>query len=395
MPTALKPETAIVGIGATEFSKNSGRSELRLALEAVTLALADAAIDPAEVGGLVSFAMDPSDEVAVARNLGVQDLSFFVRTPGGGGGASGAVALAALGVANGIADVVVCFRAMNERSGHRFGQPAAAGAAPPQRNPPTRDVDRSWNVPFGMVTAASMTAPVARRYMHQYGATSEDFGLVSVNARKFAATNPAAWFYEKPITLEDHQNSRMIADPLRLFDCCQESDGAVAIVVTSLERARDLPQPPVAILAGAQGSGPNSVTVAQPYRENLARAVDLEVIAKQLWAQSGLKPADMDLANCYDNFTPAVLMQLEALGFCGLGEAPAFIRDEGIGLDGRLPVNTNGGQIGEAYIHGFNGIAEVVRQLRGTAVNQVPNAKRGVVISGLHSVDSGLVLGRV
>ena len=393
VPAAFKPQTAIVGIGATEFSKNSGRSELRLALEAVTAALADAAIDPLEVDGLVSFSMDPSDEVAVARNLGVRDLTYFVRTPGGGGGACGTVALASLGIATGMANVVVCYRAMNERSGHRFGQPGAA-AAPPQRNPPSRDIDRSWNVPFGMVTAASMTAPVARRYMHQYGATSEDFGLVSVNARNFAATNPAAWFYEKPITLDDHQNSRMIADPLRLLDCCQESDGAVALVVTSLERAKDLPQPPVAILASAQGSGPNSFTVAQPYRENLARAVDVEVIAKQLWAQSGLKPQDMDLANCYDHFTPAVLMQLEGLGFCGLGEAAGFIRDEGIGLDGRLPVNTNGGQIGEAYIHGFNGIAEVVRQLRGTAVNQVPNARHAAVISGIHAVDSGLILGR-
>jgi acetyl-CoA acetyltransferase len=245
-----------------------------------------------------------------------------------------------------------------------------------------------------MMTAASQMAQTARRYLYEYGGTSEDFGLVSVSDRTYAATNPKAWFYQRPITLDDHQESRIISDPLHLFDCCQESDGAVALVVTSLERARDLPQPPVAILGAAQGLGPMYVSMAQAYRQRMTQLADTQEVADQLWRQSGLKPADMDVANIYDHFSPSVLMSLEALGFCGPGEAAAFIRDEGIGLDGRLPLNTNGGQLGEAYIHGFNGIAEAVRQLRGSAVNQVPNAEHAVVTSGSHVPTSGLVLSR-
>jgi acetyl-CoA acetyltransferase len=234
----------------------------------------------------------------------------------------------------------------------------------------------------------------ARRYMHQYGATSEDFGLISVSGRAYAATNPKAWFYGRPITMEDHQNSRLISDPLRLLDCCQESDGAVALVVTSTERARDLAQPVVEILGAAQGLGPRWSGISLIERVNMAEAADTAIVAKQLWEQSGLSPADIDVANIYDHFTPSVLMVLEALGFCGPGEAPAFIRAAGIGLDGKLPLNTNGGQLGEAYIHGYNGIAEAVRQVRGTAVNQVVGAQRAIVTSGSHTPTSGLILGQ-
>jgi acetyl-CoA acetyltransferase len=237
-------------------------------------------------------------------------------------------------------------------------------------------------------------AMTARRYMHQYGATSADFGLISVSTRAYAATNPKAWFYGKPITMEDHQNSRLISDPLRLLDCCQESDGGVALVVTSTERARDLAQPVVEILGAAQGIGPRWSGISFIERANIAEVADTAIVGKQLWAQSGLSPADIDVASIYDHFTPSVLMTLEALGFCGLGEAPAFIREAGIGLDGKLPLNTNGGQLGEAYIHGYNGIAEAVRQVRGTAVNQVAGAQRAIATSGSHTPTSGLILGR-
>jgi len=383
--------SAIAGIGATEFSKNSGRSELRLAVEAITAALADAGLPPHSVGGLACYAMDNNDPAAVARNLGLDAVTFFVQTPGGGGGACGTVALASLAVRSGIADVVVCYRAMNERSGHRFGQPMTST---PGSMANSFQVDLSWVAPFGLGTPASQMAMSARRYMHQYGATSEDFGLISVSDRAYAAANPAAWFYQRPITIEDHQNSRVISDPLRLLDCCQESDGAVALVITSVERARDLRQPVVEILGAAQGLGPRWSGMALTERADMAAAADTAVVAGQLWSQSGLSQADIDVANIYDHFTPSVLMTLEALGFCGPGEAPAFIREEGIGPDGRLPLNTNGGQLGEAYIHGYNGIAEVVRQLRGTAVNQVAGARHGVVTSGSHVPTSGLVLGR-
>jgi acetyl-CoA acetyltransferase len=376
-------------MGSTEFSKDSGRSELRLAVEAISQALDDAGIDPGEVNGLTSFAMDNNEMTSVARNLGVPELQFFAQTPWGGGGGCGTIALAAASIAGGQSDVVVCYRAMNERSQQRFGQPPAGS---PTGLATGRALDNAWTQPFGIATAAGMMALSARRYMHEYGATSEDFGRVAVQSRDFASTNPAAWFYERPITLEDHQASRMIADPLRLFDCCQESDGAVAFVLTSAERAARLKQPTVTVRAASQGTGGNQVQMASPYRASLTTAQDTEVVGRQLWAQSGLAPSVMDLAIIYDHFSFAVLMQLEALGFCRPGEAAAYVRSGAIGRDGELPVNTNGGQLGEAYIHGFNGIAEAVRQLRGTAVNQVAGATKALVTSGSHVPTSGLIL---
>jgi acetyl-CoA acetyltransferase len=380
---------AIVGIGATDFSKHSGRSELRLAVEAITAAAADSGVRPEDIDGLCCFKSDNSDEDAVARSLGIPALKFFSRTSAGGGGGCGTLAHAAMAIACGQAELVVCYRGMNERSQYRYGQPRKFAGGVPD----SRAIDISWSSPFGMASPAAAMAQSARRYMYQYGATSEDFGRVSVIQRGYAATNPNAFFYKKPITLEDHQTSRMIADPIRLLDCCMESDGAVAIVVASLERSQDLQNPPVEVLAAAQGMGPMQVDIATLYRENIAFAEETAVMGSQLWAKSRLAPQDIDLAIIYDHFTPAVLMQLEALGFCGVGEAPDFLRSGGMQIDGPLPVNTNGGQLGEAYIHGFNGIAEAVRQLRGTAVNQVGGATRALVTSGSHVPTSGVILG--
>jgi acetyl-CoA acetyltransferase len=230
--------------------------------------------------------------------------------------------------------------------------------------------------------------------MHEYGATSEDFGRVSVADRHHAATNPKAWFYEQPITLEDHQQSRWIAEPLHLLDCCQESDGAQALVVTSLERARDLPNPPAVIAAAAQGASKGQEMMTSYYRDDMTGLPEMGLVARQLWAMSGLGPADIQTAVIYDHFTPFVLCQLEEFGFCDRGEAKDFIRDGGIHLGGRLPVNTHGGQLGEAYIHGMNGIAEGVRQVRGTAVNQVPGSENVLVTAGTGVPTSGLILSR-
>jgi acetyl-CoA acetyltransferase len=382
-------KAAIVGIGATEFSKESGRSELQLSAEATKAALADAGLTPAEVDGLVTFTMDTSSEIALARELGIPELRFFSRVNYGGGAACGTVLHAAMAVATGVADVVVCYRGFNERSGSRFGQVSVAAAT--QVN--TNGLDNAWTYPMGLGTPAATVAMFARRYMHEYGATSEDFGRVAVADRKHAATNPNAWFHGKPITLEDHQASRMIADPLHLLDCCQESDGAVALVVTSAERARDLPQPPATIRAAAQGSGPDQFVMTSYYRDQIGLQ-EMGLVGRELWRQSGLRPQDMDTAVLYDHFTPFVLMQLEELGFCGRGEAKDFVADGAIELGGRLPLNTHGGQLGEAYIHGMNGIAEGVRQMRGTSVNQVADAQHVLVTAGTGVPTSGLVLGR-
>ena len=379
---------AIVGIGATEFSKDSGRSELQLAAEAVRAALADAAIPPSEVDGLVTFAMDGNDEIAVARELGMGELRFFSRIGYGGGAACATVQQAAMAVATGIADVVVCYRALNERSGRRFGQVSRAAVTAPTSS----GVDNGWHYPVGLGTPAATVAMVARRYLHTYGATTEDFGRVAVADRRHAATNPHAWFYGRPITLAEHQASRWIAEPLRLLDCCQESDGAVAVVVTGPARARDTPNGSAVILAAAQGSGADQFVMTSYYRDDLTGLPEMGVVARQLWAQAGIGPADVRVAVLYDHFTPYVLLQLEELGFCPRGEARHFIADGAIELGGALPVNPHGGQLGEAYIHGMNGIAEGVRQVRGTAANQVEGAGPVLVTAGTGVPTSGLIL---
>jgi acetyl-CoA acetyltransferase len=384
----LSGRAAIAGIGATEFSKDSGRSELRLAAEAARAALADAGLEPSDVDGLVTFTMDGNAEIALARELGVPELTFFSRINYGGGAACATVQQAAMAVATGIAEVVVCYRAFNERSGHRFGQVSTAAASMPTSS----GLDNAWSYPMGLGTPAATVAMFARRYMHTYGATSEDFGRVAVADRRHAATNPNAWFHGRPITLEEHQASRWVAEPLHLLDCCQESDGGVALVVTSAERARDLPAPPALITGAAQGSGSDQYIMTSYYRDDLTGLPEMGVVGRQLWRQSGIGPTEVDVAVLYDHFTPFVLVQLEELGFCPRGDARHFIADGAIELDGRLPLNPHGGQLGEAYIHGMNGIAEAVRQIRGSAANQVSGVDHVLVTAGTGVPTSGLVL---
>ncbi len=379
---SLGGRAAVVGIGATEFSKDSGRSELKLAVEAVHAALDDAGLAPADVDGLVTFTMDTNPEITVAQATGMGELSFFSRVHYGGGAACATVQQAALAVATGVAEVVVCYRAFNERSGRRFGsgvqhrEPSAEGAA------------LGWSLPFGLLTPASWVAMAAQRYLHTYRLTPEAFGHVAVTGRRHAANNPAAYFHGKPITLADHAASRWIVEPLRLLDCCQETDGGQAIVVTTVERARDLRQRPAVITAAAQGAGRRQEAMTSFYRDELASLPEMGVVARQLWRTSGLTPAEIDVAILYDHFTPFVLMQLEEFGFCAPGEAADFVAADGV------PLNTHGGQLGEAYLHGMNGIAEAVRQLRGSSVNQRSDAAHVLVTAGTGVPTSGLILGR-
>ncbi|WP_411134478.1 lipid-transfer protein [Streptomyces sp. C10] len=380
-PDSLGGRAAIAGIGATEFSKDSGRSELQLAVEAVRAALDDAGLTPADVDGLVTFTMDTNPEITVAQAAGIGELSFFSRVHYGGGAACATVQQAALAVATGIAEVVVCYRAFNERSGRRFGSGVQ------QREPSAEGAALGWNLPFGLLTPASWVAMAAQRYLHTYGLTPDAFGPVAVTDRRYAARNPAAYFHNKPITLADHAASRWIVEPLRLLDCCQETDGAQAIVVTSPERARALPQPPALITAAAQGAGRAQEQMTSFYRDGLTGLPEMNVVARQLWRTAGLTPAEIDVAILYDHFTPFVLMQLEEFGFCAPGEASDFVAAD------TLPLNTHGGQLGEAYLHGMNGIAEAVRQLRGTSVNQAGTPAHVLVTAGTGVPTSGLVLG--
>ncbi len=385
----LGGKASIVGIGATEFSKESGRSEMSLASEAVAAAITDAGLKPSDIDGMVTYSTDNNPDVEIARHVGIGSLRHFSRVHYGGGAACGTIVMAAMAVATGVADAVVCYRAFNERSGRRFG----AGVQDLPNAATAERAQFSWTTPAGQLTPASWVAMVARRYMHLYGATSADFGRVAVAGRRHAANNPAAWFYNDPITLEDHQASRWIVDPLHLLDCCQESDGGQALVVTSAERARDLPNTPALIVAGAQGAGVDQWTMTSFFRDDIAQLPEMKVVADELWMSSGLTPADIQTAILYDHFTPYVLMQLEEFGFCGRGEAKDFIKDGALEIGGRLPINTHGGQLGEAYIHGMNGIAEAVRQVRGTSVNQVDKVENVLVTAGTGVPTSGLILG--
>lgn len=383
----LAGKAAVVGIGATEFSKNSGRSELKLAVEAVLAALDDAGIDRHEVDGLSTYTMDNNPEIEVFRNIGGKKLKFFSRIHYGGGGACAPIMQAAMAVATGVAEVVVCYRAMNERSQYRFGS-----GYTPEAVPTAESAHYGYYVPAGLMSPASWVAMSAQRYMYEAGATSEDFGRVAVADRKHAANNPKAWFYQKPITLEEHQASRWIVEPLHLLDCCQESDGAVALVVTSAKRAEKLKQRPVIIRGAAQGAADDQQMMTSYYRPDITRLSEMDLVAEQLYAMAGVAPRDIRTAVLYDHFTPFVLPQLEAFGFAPRHQAKDFIRAGNIEMGGRLPINTNGGQLGEAYIHGMNGVAEGVRQARGTSVNQVPGDGPVLVTAGTGVPTSGLIL---
>jgi acetyl-CoA acetyltransferase len=376
----MSGHAAVVGVGSTEFSRQADRTELQLACEAITAALADAGISASDVDGLVSYTIDPVEETELVRSAGFSEVTWSSRVPYGGGGSMGVLLHAGAAIASGAARVVVAYRAIRARSGAtRFG---AAKTAPSPTSAHSGTTAMQWCMPFGVLTPASWMSLNATRYMHEHDVTSADFGRAVVQLRAYAATNPAAWGYERPITLADHQASRWIAEPsIRLFDCCQETDGSVALVITSRERAADLPGVPLTI-AAASGAGLFEQEIASDhYRPDLAVMDGSVALARHLFDNADYRREDIDVAMIYDAFTPILLMQLEGLGFCERGEAKNFIADGNLALDGTLPCNTNGGLIGEGYIHGLNLVTEAVRQLRGDAVNQVPGARTALVSS--------------
>ncbi len=388
MPTTLHDEAAIVGIGQTEFSKNSGRSELQLTAEAIKAALDDCGLKPSDVDGMTTFTLDTTDEIEAARAVGIGDLTFFNRIPHGGGAAIGVVQHAVMAVATGIADVVVCYRGLNGRSGQRYSAGVAEGVA-------TSDlIHWSWYMPYGLMTPASWVAMFTQRYMYDYGAEASDLAEVALATREHAVTNPAAFFHQRPLTRDDYFEARWIAEPLRLYDCCQETDGACAAIVTSVERAKDLKQKPAIIRCAAQAAGADQESMTSFYRPSISYLPEMDLVAKQVYAQSGLGPKDLDAAVIYDAFTSIVLWQIESFGFCGRGEAKDFIKGGTLRRNGRLPTNTHGGQLSEAYIHGMNGVNEGVRLIRGTSVNQPKKNDHVLVTAGVGVPTSAMILGK-
>ena len=388
MSTALHNTAAIAGIGQTTYSKCSGVSELALACEAVSRAIDDAGIEPGEVDGLVTYTLDSSDEVEVANSVGLGDLTLFSQINYGGGAAVGLVHQAAMAVATGSAKNVVVWRGMNGRSGKRMGQGVSGTII-------SSDIIHwSWYMVYGMLTPASWIAAFTTRYMHEYGATSEHLGRIAIAQRKFALNNPNAAGYGRPLTMDDYLASRLVAEPLRLYDCCQETDGGCALLITSVEHARDLRQKPAVIRGVCQASSRGQEQMTSFYRDDMTSLPEMELAARQVYAQSGLGPDDIDAACLYDAFTSEILVQLEAFGFCARGEAKDFIADGALEAGGRLPNNTHGGLLSEGYIHGVNNIAEGARLIRGTSCNQPEGVEHVLVSSGVGVPTGALILGR-
>ena len=379
----LKDKTAIVGIGQTAFGKGLDDSELSLACQAISLALDDCGIAPSEVDGLASFTLEPSREVDVARSVGLGDITFFTQIGFGGGAGCGVVTHAAMAVATGQADVVVAWRARKR----------ASKASRPWANVPSRiDDNGQWSRPWGLLRPVDEISVLMRRYMHEYGATRDHLANVALAFRKHANRNPNATMYERTLTREEYMDARWISEPLCLFDNCLETDGALAAVVVSAERAKDLPHPPAYIHAGAQGLPPQHNVMTNYFNDD-PLAGPSWTAAQQLWRYSDFKPSDVKVAQIYDAFSPLIPLSLEGYGFCERGEGAAFTDHGALEWpDGRLPTNTSGGGMSEAYVHGFNLVLEGVRQIRGISTCQVEGADVSLVTSGEGVPTSALLL---
>lgn len=398
----------IVGVGESKYTrwgKIGDVTEHALACQVIQRAVEDAGLTMDDVDGLASFAEDRNEAVFIAAELGLPALRFanMVWMPGGGGGCA-AVANAAMAVETGQAEVVVVYRSLCQGQFFRFGAAGRDAATPPDPAPPTVQQANSlmmasmgFTMPYGLLMAAAAYALPTRRHMHLHGTTSEQLGMLAVTFREHASRNPRAVMGQRPMTLDDHQNSPMIADPHRLFDCCLESDGACAVVVTSAERARDLAKRPVEILASEQGApkgyGFGPFTNAN-VPDDLYTTGGCGEMANRLWAKAGLGPKDVDVAQIYDHFTGCVLMQLEDYGFCDRGEGGPFIESGALAWQGgSMPTNTHGGSLSEAYIHGLNHVVEGVRSLRGESTSPVEGAEVCLVTSGACVPSSAVLLG--
>jgi acetyl-CoA acetyltransferase len=380
---ALSGAAAIAGVGYTELTKSSGRTVLDQATEAVRAAALDAGLPTEEIDGVVTFSVlnDSVSSEAVATTLALPRLRFPMDFQQGGQSPCFMVQQAAMAVSAGYADNVVVFRALNGRSGVRVGSGSFAGGA------------AQYRYPIGYNAYLMYIAMWARRYLHETGGTAEDLGAVAVAQRRFAALNGRA-IQRRPLDLDSYLASPMIADPFRAADCTSEVDGACAVLVTSLERARDLRHPPAVVASSVYRAGARpglDIGDHMLYDDYTRNFTDL--LREELFARAGLSPSDVEFAEIYDCFTSVVLMGLEGLGFCERGAAGDFVRSGATGLEGSLPVNTHGGLLAEGYLHGMNSVNEAVLQIQGRGGDrQVARHDVGVVTSGALVDGSALIL---
>jgi acetyl-CoA acetyltransferase len=380
---------AIVGIGQTAFAKQLGFTETEVACRAIGAALDDAGLRARDVDGLCLYDIESNGVADVVATLGLRGVRFFSTHSHGGGSYCAVVASAAAAIRAGHASVVLAFRARNRGRRSGFGAGMMDGGRPWEKIAPRIEGMYQWQVPFGIAAPVHEMALIARRHMLDYGTTEDHFGEVACAIRSHAVANPNA-LMRTPMTLDDHRASRFVAEPLRLFDCCLETDGGCAIVLAGERRARDCRRRPAWVLAAEQTLGPAHHHPHDWFSVDRRRWV--AAAAERLWGRAGVRPADVDAAMLYDHFTPMVLLALEDWGFCGEGEGGPFVEGGRLrGPAGDLPVNTHGGQLSEAFIHGFNNWNEAVRQLRGTSTCQVPDAAL-VLVAAASSDPYGAVL---
>lgn len=368
----LRGSVAIVGVGETDYSRNSGRSELTLTLQAIQAALEDCGLKAQDVNGLLRWAVDTSAEPEVAASMGIKELAYFGEISMAGNVGAALVANAAAAIHAGLAEVIVIYRGVNGRSGRRYGRgdvTARGGVGETQ-----------FTEPFGALVPQHRLALITQRRMYETGTTSRQFAATAVTIRGHGNRNPRATFYSTPLTIEDHQASRFVVEPLHLFDCCLETDGGGALVLTTAERAMNLKKAP-AYIRGAAQTG---------YVKDRS-FIDTPAVATgpRLFKQAGMAPQDVDVVQIYDHFCPFVLFAMEDYGFFKRGEAGAFAEAGQMDWQGELPMNTSGGHLSEAYMQGMNQLIEGVRQVRGESTSQVKDVEVSFVDTG---VGTGAVL---
>ncbi len=381
----MRGEAAIVGVGESTYHR-AGRSPhdaFQLACTAIRAAVEDAGLRLSDIDGLVTFMDRSGDDTRLASTLGFGNLRFCAHPWSGGGNlGAAAVLLADAAVCTGQARHVVVFRSIDQGRGGRFGQ--ARSTAPAAG-------EMAYLAPFGAAAPVVRNALLSAKFLHDHGVATEALAEISLAAYAHAQRNPRAVMYGRPLTREDYHASRMIAEPFHLFDCCQESDGACAVVVTTAERARDLRPPPAYILGGAVGMQPHGGLWA--LNDDAFPNGRFRSVGELLWSSTGVRPSDIDVVQLYENFTGTTLMAIADIGFCEPGDVGDFVADGALQWpDGRLPLNTSGGNLAEAYIHGFQLVNEAARQIRGESTCQVADAELSLCAAGPGTPPSGAVL---
>lgn len=375
MEYGINRRVAIVGLGETRYYKRGASpvSEFRLVCEAILKAAEDAGIDAREIDGFASYSNDRNEPTRLAAALGCEEVSFSnMFWGGGGGGCAGAVANAAAALVAGYSKYVVAYRGLAQGQFGRFGQARGGGYVTGAG---------AYTAPYAVFSPAQHIALRTRVFMDRYNISQDPLAAIALASYEHAQRNPHAIMYGRPLTREDYDNSRWIAEPFHLFDCCQENDGAAAVILTTKERAKDLRQTPAYVLGAAQGSETGFSLVA-PTEVSFGGA-NFPSVARRLYEAAGIGPKDVDVAQVYENFTGGTMMSMVEHGLCAAEELESFCTlDNLLAPNGVLPLNTSGGNLADCYMHGLELVVEAARQVRGESTAQVPDTEIALVAAG-------------